>query len=116
MLKQYQGRVYDGDGIVDGNEESDAQPRILEAVAEHQPVTVGELTKMFGLLKSTVQRTLITLRGAGWLRAGRGDRTRWEIGARVLRQPRIANRTGTSQVKSSGRRRRGRDQRDQRAG
>ena len=58
--------------------------RILEAVAEHQPVTVGELTKIFGLPKSTVQRTLVTLAEAGWLRANRKDTTRWEIGARVL--------------------------------
>ncbi|MFJ4820387.1 IclR family transcriptional regulator [Streptomyces sp. NPDC088801] len=58
--------------------------RILEAVARHQPVTVGELTKIFGLPKSTVQRTLVTLAEAGWLRANRRDTTRWEIGARVL--------------------------------
>jgi IclR family acetate operon transcriptional repressor len=58
--------------------------RILEAVAQHQPVTVGELTKIFGLPKSTVQRTLVTLAEAGWLRASRKDTTRWEVGARVL--------------------------------
>jgi IclR family acetate operon transcriptional repressor len=58
--------------------------RVLEAVAQHQPVTVGELTKFFGLPKSTVQRTLVTLNEAGWLRANRKDTTRWEIGARVL--------------------------------
>ncbi|MFF8846243.1 IclR family transcriptional regulator [Streptomyces sp. NPDC015127] len=58
--------------------------RILEAVAQHQPVTVGELTKIFELPKSTVQRTLVTLSEAGWLRASRKDTTRWEIGARVL--------------------------------
>ncbi len=58
--------------------------RILEAVARHQPVTVGELTKLFGLPKSTVQRTLLTLNEAGWLRANRKDTTRWEVGARVL--------------------------------
>jgi IclR family acetate operon transcriptional repressor len=58
--------------------------QILEAVAQHQPVTVGELTKLFGLPKSTVQRTLVTLNEAGWLRANRKDTTRWEIGARVL--------------------------------
>ncbi|WP_329344574.1 IclR family transcriptional regulator [Streptomyces sp. NBC_00663] len=58
--------------------------RMLEAVAQHQPLTVGELTKLFGLPKSTVQRTLITLNEAGWLRANRTDTTRWEIGARVL--------------------------------
>ncbi|MFF5363627.1 IclR family transcriptional regulator [Streptomyces scabiei] len=58
--------------------------RLLEAVARHQPVTVGELTRLFGLPKSTVQRTLVTLNEAGWLRANRKDTTRWEIGARVL--------------------------------
>lgn len=58
--------------------------RILEAVAHHQPVTVGELTKLFGLPKSTVQRSLATLNEAGWLRANRKDTTRWEIGARAL--------------------------------
>lgn len=58
--------------------------RILEAVAQHQPASLGELTKLFDLPKSTVQRTLLTLHEAGWLRASRGDRTRWEIGARVL--------------------------------
>jgi IclR family acetate operon transcriptional repressor len=58
--------------------------RILEAVAQMQPVTVGELAKHFELPKSTVQRTLVTLHEAGWLRASRGDTTRWEIGARVL--------------------------------
>jgi IclR family transcriptional regulator, acetate operon repressor len=58
--------------------------RILEAVAQHQPVSLAELTKMFELPKSTVQRTLVTLNEAGWLRASRGDTTRWEIGARVL--------------------------------
>ncbi|PNG21239.1 IclR family transcriptional regulator [Streptomyces cahuitamycinicus] len=58
--------------------------RMLEAVSQHQPVTVGELTKLFGLPKSTVQRTLVTLAEAGWLRANRKDTTRWEIGARVL--------------------------------
>jgi DNA-binding IclR family transcriptional regulator len=58
--------------------------RILEAVAQHQPVTVGELTKIFGLPKSTVQRSLVTLKEAGRLRANRKDTTRWEIGARVL--------------------------------
>jgi IclR family acetate operon transcriptional repressor len=58
--------------------------RVLEAVAQHQPVSLGELAKLFDLPKSTMQRTLLTLHEAGWLRASRGDRTRWEIGARVL--------------------------------
>ncbi|AGP60875.1 IclR family transcriptional regulator [Streptomyces rapamycinicus] len=31
-----------------------------------------------------MRRTLVTLNEAGWLRASRGDITRWEVGARVL--------------------------------
>jgi IclR family acetate operon transcriptional repressor len=58
--------------------------RILEAVAQHQPVSVAELSRLFDLPKSTVQRSLLTLNEAGWLRATRGDLTRWEVGARVL--------------------------------
>ncbi|WP_211329599.1 IclR family transcriptional regulator [Kushneria marisflavi] len=57
---------------------------ILEAVAEHQPVSVGELAKRLALPKSTVQRVLLTFHEAGWLRQRRGDMTRWEIGSRVL--------------------------------
>ena len=47
-------------------------------------MTVGEPTKLFGLPKSTVQRTLVTLNEAGRLRANRKDATRWEVGTRVL--------------------------------
>jgi IclR family acetate operon transcriptional repressor len=47
-------------------------------------VTGSSRCKIFGLPKSTVQRTLVTLAEAGWLRANRKDTTRWEIGARVL--------------------------------
>ncbi|MEU9882129.1 helix-turn-helix domain-containing protein [Streptomyces phaeochromogenes] len=50
--------------------------RILEAVARHQLVTVGELTNPFGLPKPTVQRTPVTLDEAGWLSANRKDTTR----------------------------------------
>ncbi|WP_324609648.1 helix-turn-helix domain-containing protein [Streptomyces sp. WM6386] len=64
--------------------------RVLEAVAQHQPVTVGELTKIFGLPKSTVQRTLVTLAEAGWLRANRKDTTR--LGDRRTRPRRTPRR------------------------
>ena len=53
---------------------------VLEAVAEHQPVRVGELTPLLGLPKSTVQRSLETLAEAGWLRQVDGDLTRWAAG------------------------------------
>ncbi|MGA5140670.1 ArsR/SmtB family transcription factor [Streptomyces azureus] len=47
----------------------------MKAVAHHQPVTVGELTKVFGLPESTVQRTLVSLNEAGRPRANRQDTT-----------------------------------------
>jgi len=56
---------------------------VLEAVAEHQPVRVGELTPLLGLPKSTVQRSLETLAEAGWLRQVDGDLTRWALTSRV---------------------------------
>ncbi|MEU9780817.1 helix-turn-helix domain-containing protein [Streptomyces phaeochromogenes] len=49
---------------------------IREAVAQHQPVTAGEVPNRFGLPESTAQRTLVTLDEDGWLRANRGDATR----------------------------------------
>jgi len=56
---------------------------VLEAVAEHQPVRVGELTPLLGLPKSTVQRSLETLAEAGWLRQVDGDLTRWALTSRA---------------------------------
>jgi IclR family acetate operon transcriptional repressor len=57
--------------------------QVLEAVAYHQPVRVGELTPILGLPKSTVQRSLETLAEAGWLRQVDGDLTRWALTSRA---------------------------------
>lgn len=57
---------------------------VLELISEHQPVAVGELTKLLDLPKSTVQRTLVTLHEAGWLRPVKDPLTRWEISPRIL--------------------------------
>jgi IclR family transcriptional regulator, acetate operon repressor len=57
--------------------------QVLEAVAHHQPVRVGELTPLLGLPKSTVQRSLETLAEAGWLRQVDGDLTRWALTSRA---------------------------------
>ena len=66
--------------------------QVLEAVAEHQPVRVGELTPIVGLPKSTVQRSLETLAEAGWLRQVDGDLTRWALTSRA--QSVVARSTG----------------------
>jgi IclR family acetate operon transcriptional repressor len=56
---------------------------VLEAVAQEQPVGVSELARMLGDDKSTVQRMLVTLADAGWIRAVAGPSTRWELTGRV---------------------------------
>ena len=58
--------------------------RVLEAVAEHQPVGVGELSRVLELPKSTVQRTLQGLAGAGWIRSDGSEYTRWKLTSRAL--------------------------------
>src|SRR5215470_10679707 len=57
--------------------------QVLEAVAEYQPVRVGELTPLLGLPKSTIQRSLETLAEAGWLHQVDGDLTRWALTSRA---------------------------------
>jgi IclR family acetate operon transcriptional repressor len=57
--------------------------QVLEAVASHQPVRVGELAPLLGLPKSTVQRSLETLSEAGWIRQVDGDLTRWALTIRA---------------------------------
>lgn len=68
--------------------------QILETVADHQPVGVGEITRISGLPKSTVQRTLQALATAGWIRAVGGEHTRWALTARMLTIARRASREG----------------------
>ncbi|MFG3260007.1 IclR family transcriptional regulator [Streptomyces sp. NPDC048172] len=47
--------------------------RVLDEVAARQPVGVSDLARALELPKSTVQRALLTLREAGWLRQTEGD-------------------------------------------
>lgn len=61
---------------------------VFEAVAEHQPVGVAELSRKLGLDKSAVQRALVTLAEQGWIQAREEQLTRWETTPRILR---IAN-------------------------
>jgi IclR family transcriptional regulator, acetate operon repressor len=58
--------------------------RVLEAVAEAQPVGLSELARTVGLPKSSVQRTLLTLQEVGWLRPTDTTPTRWQLTYRVV--------------------------------
>jgi DNA-binding IclR family transcriptional regulator len=57
---------------------------VLEAVAEHQPVGVSDLSRTMDLPKSTTQRMLLTLGDLGWIRAGEEEPTRWSLTAKAM--------------------------------
>jgi len=58
--------------------------RVLETVAEEQPVGLSELSRMVDLPKSTVQRCLLTLHELGWLRPSSAAPTRWSLTYRAF--------------------------------
>ncbi|WP_433443943.1 IclR family transcriptional regulator [Nonomuraea sp. CA-141351] len=64
--------------------------RVLEEVAIRQPAGVGELARVLGLPKSTVQRSLRTLHDAGWIRPAAGEVTRWQVTIKALQVGRRA--------------------------
>jgi IclR family transcriptional regulator, acetate operon repressor len=58
--------------------------RVMETVAGHQPVGVGELSRILNLPKSTVQRILRALAQDGWLESTTEPVTRWTLSPRML--------------------------------
>lgn len=73
--------------------------KVLEAVAELQPVGLSDLAREVGLPKSTTQRMLLTLAEIGWLRASTDAPTRWSLTYRALRMGRrVDARLGVREV------------------
>jgi IclR family acetate operon transcriptional repressor len=58
--------------------------RVLEEVASRQPIGVSELSRVTGIPKSSVQRCLVTLQQAGWLRIVDAERARWGVTMKAL--------------------------------
>jgi IclR family acetate operon transcriptional repressor len=58
--------------------------RVLEEVASRQPIGVGELARVLDMPKSSVQRALVTLDTAGWIRPASGEVTRWVMTTKAL--------------------------------
>lgn len=58
--------------------------RVLEEVASRQPIGVGELARVLGMPKSSVQRALVTLNTAEWIRPASGEITRWVLTTKAL--------------------------------
>lgn len=73
--------------------------RVLEAVAELQPVGLSELAREVDLPKSTTQRMLTTLAEIGWLRPSSQGPARWGLTYRALRLSRsVDGRSGLREV------------------
>lgn len=58
--------------------------RVLETVAELQPVGVSAIARATRIPKTSVHRCLVTLREAEWLTTSHGDRTLWVLTGRAL--------------------------------
>lgn len=58
--------------------------RVFEEVALRQPIGVSELARLTGIPKSSVQRCLVTLEHAGWLRVVDAGHARWGLTMRAL--------------------------------
>lgn len=58
--------------------------RLIEALAEAQPVGVSELARLVDLPKSSVFRNLRTLESSGWARHDGSDNPRWSLTQRVF--------------------------------
>jgi IclR family acetate operon transcriptional repressor len=66
--------------------------RVLEAVSDHQPVGVSELSRVLGIPKTTVQRSLDTLRAGEWL--NRSAEGTWTLSLRCAVVGRRAGQRG----------------------
>lgn len=58
--------------------------QVLEEVGRRGPVGVSELARELDLPKSSVQRALRALHGAGWIRPAGGELTRWLLTSKAL--------------------------------
>ncbi|HEV2366203.1 MAG TPA: IclR family transcriptional regulator [Caulobacteraceae bacterium] len=58
--------------------------KVLEEIGWRQPIGVSELSRRLGLSKTTVQRSLSTLRRAGWIEPAAEARTAWSLSIRAL--------------------------------
>jgi IclR family acetate operon transcriptional repressor len=58
--------------------------RVFEEVAMRQPIGVSELSRVTRIPKSSVQRCLVTLQQAGWLRVVDTGHARWGVTMKAL--------------------------------
>jgi DNA-binding IclR family transcriptional regulator len=58
--------------------------RVFEHIAAEQPIGVSAIARTLGADKSAVQRDLMTLADAGWIRVAAGLPAQWELTPHVL--------------------------------
>jgi len=58
--------------------------QIVEEIASHQPIGTSELARRLNLSKTTVHRSLMSLREAGWIEPSEETRTSWVLSIRAL--------------------------------
>lgn len=56
---------------------------VLETIAEHHPIGVSDMARLLDDDISALQRIIVTLSDAGWIRAAVGKPTRWELTAHI---------------------------------
>jgi IclR family acetate operon transcriptional repressor len=57
---------------------------VLEGIARRQAVGVSELARLLHADKSAVQRAIMTLADAGWIRTSAGSGGKWQLTAHIL--------------------------------
>jgi DNA-binding IclR family transcriptional regulator len=57
---------------------------IFELIAAHQPIGASALAKLSGEDRSAVQRSVLTLADAGWIRLAPEPPVRWELSAHIF--------------------------------
>ena len=58
--------------------------RIVEEIASHQPIGTSELARRLDLSKTTVHRSLMSLREAGWIEQANEPQRSWTLSIRTL--------------------------------
>jgi IclR family acetate operon transcriptional repressor len=67
---------------------------VLELIAARQPIGVSALAKQLEEDKSAVQRAVMTLADAGWIRVAPEPPTRWELTAHIFTIARLPHSAG----------------------
>jgi IclR family acetate operon transcriptional repressor len=75
---------------------------VLELIAARQPIGVSALAKLMDEDKSAVQRALMTLADAGWVRAAPEPPTRWELTAHIFTIAHLPHSTNELRQRARG--------------